>query len=174
MKKVLRRPSPAMVIAIVALIAALGGTAIAGGVINKKKAKNIANNVVTQRAPGLSVSHAGSADNATNATNAGNANTANSAKNVFFAQVDYNDSTPAVLSGSPGVAGNGEDFLGAPALTFPRNMAGCAVTVNLFNGGVDGFARQSTNSSGSRVVVVLNDQTGADVRQDFNLVAVCP
>jgi hypothetical protein len=174
MKKVLRRPSPAMVIAIVALIAALGGTAIAGGVINKKKAKNIANNVVTQRAPGLSVSHAGSADNATNATNAGNANTANSAKNVFFAQVDYNDSTPAVLSGSPGVAGNGEDFLGAPALTFPRNMAGCAVTVNLFNGGIDGFARQSTNSTGSRVVVVLNNEAGTDVRSDYNLVAVCP
>jgi hypothetical protein len=177
MKRVLRRPSPAMVIAIVALIAALGGTAIAGGVINKKKAKNIANNVVTQRAPGLSVSHAGSADNATNATNATNANnatTANTAKNVFFAQVDYNDSTPAVLSGSPGVAGDGEDFLGAPALTFPRNMAGCAVTVNLFNGGLDGFARQSTNSSGSRVVVVLNDQAGADVRSDYNLVAVCP
>ena len=174
MKRVLRRPSPAMVIAIVALIAALGGTAIAGGVINKKKAKNIANNVVTQRAPGLSVSHAGSADNAANATNAGNANTANTAKNVFFAQVDYNDTTPAVLSGSPGVAGNGEDFLGAPALTFPRNMSGCAVTVNLFNGGLDGAARQSTNSSGSRVVVVMYDQADVNVRQDFNLVAVCP
>jgi hypothetical protein len=72
MKKVLRRPSPAMIVAIVALIAALGGTAIAGGVINKKKAKNIANNVVTQRAPGLSVSHAVSADNANNANNANN------------------------------------------------------------------------------------------------------
>jgi hypothetical protein len=174
MKRVLRRPSPAMVIAIVALIAALGGTAIAGGVINKKKAKNIANNVVTQRAPGLSVSHAGSADNATNATNAGNANTANSAKNVFFAQVDYNDSTPAVLSGSPGVAGNGEDFLGAPALTFPRSMNGCAITANLFTGGADGVVRQSTNSSGSRVVMVEVDQAAAAIRQDFNLVAVCP
>jgi hypothetical protein len=30
-KKLLRRPSPAMIIAIVALVAALGGTAIAGG-----------------------------------------------------------------------------------------------------------------------------------------------
>ena len=55
MKRVFRRPSPAMVVAIVALIAALGGTAIAGGALNKKKVKNISNNQITQRAPGLSV-----------------------------------------------------------------------------------------------------------------------
>lgn len=65
MKKVFRRPSPAMVVAIVALIAALGGTAIAGGALNKKKVKNISNNQITQRAPGLSVSSAKSADNLT-------------------------------------------------------------------------------------------------------------
>jgi hypothetical protein len=64
MKKVLRRPSPAMVVAIVALIAALGGTAVAGGVLNKKKAKKIANSAITKRAPGLSVAHAKSADSA--------------------------------------------------------------------------------------------------------------
>jgi len=67
MKRVFRRPSPAMVVAIVALIAALGGTALAGGVINKKKAKKIANNVVTQRAPGLAVASAKSADTANTA-----------------------------------------------------------------------------------------------------------
>ena len=65
MKRVFRRPSPAMVVAIVALIAALGGTAIAGGALNKKKVKNISNNQITQRAPGLSVSSAKSADNLT-------------------------------------------------------------------------------------------------------------
>jgi hypothetical protein len=51
MKQVFRRPSPAMVVAIVALIAALGGTAVAGGALNKKKV----NNIITNRAPGLSV-----------------------------------------------------------------------------------------------------------------------
>ena len=51
MKRKFRRPSPAMVIAIVALIAALGGTAIAGGVLNKKKVNKIINN----RAPALKV-----------------------------------------------------------------------------------------------------------------------
>jgi hypothetical protein len=82
MKRVFRRPSPAMIVAIVALIAALGGSAVAGGVLNKKKAKKIANNVVTQRAPGLSVASAKSADSATNATNATNANNATNATNA--------------------------------------------------------------------------------------------
>ena len=51
-----------MVVAIVALIAALGGTAVAGGALNKKKVKNISNNQITQRAPGLSVKSADNAD----------------------------------------------------------------------------------------------------------------
>jgi hypothetical protein len=64
MKRLFRRPSPAMVVAIVALIAALGGTAVAGGVLNKKKV----NNIITNRAPGLSVASAKSADSAATAT----------------------------------------------------------------------------------------------------------
>jgi hypothetical protein len=66
MMKSLRRPSPATVISIVALIVALGGTAIAGGVLNKKKVKkistNVANGEITKRAPGLSVASAKDAD----------------------------------------------------------------------------------------------------------------
>jgi hypothetical protein len=181
MKKVIRRPSPAMIVAIVALIAALGGTAVAGGFITKKKAKNIANNVVTQRAPGLSVASAKNADHATNADNATNATTANKAKNVFFAQVDYSNTntTPDVISGSPGIVGNGEAFLGAPRLTFPQNMQNCAVNVNLTNGGGDGFGRWSGQnqggvSSGANVVVVLNDEAGSDTRSPYSIVAVCP
>lgn len=58
MKRGFRRPSPAIVIAIVALIAALGGTAIAGGALNKKKVKKITNNQITKREPGLSVANA--------------------------------------------------------------------------------------------------------------------
>ena len=68
MKKALKsRPSPAMIVAIAALIVALGGTAVAGGVLNKKKV----NKIITNRAPGLSVASAKSADNAKNADNLG-------------------------------------------------------------------------------------------------------
>jgi hypothetical protein len=69
-----RRPSPAFIISVIALVFAVGGGfAVAKKVSDKKSDKKIANKVVTKRAPGLSVAHAKSADTATNATNAANA-----------------------------------------------------------------------------------------------------
>ena len=156
MKKRLRRPSPAMVVAIVALIAALGGTALAGGFITKKKAKTVADKQITKRAPGLSVASAATA------------------KNVFFAKVSYSTASPVVVSGTPGIAGDGEQFAGAPRLTFPRNMESCAVTAILDNSGTDGIARRSDLSEGARVVLVLRDQASALIRSGYNVVAICP
>jgi hypothetical protein len=49
-----------MIVAIVALIVALGGNALAGGVLNGKKV----NTIITKRAPGLSVAKAQSAKDA--------------------------------------------------------------------------------------------------------------
>ena len=71
-----RLPGPAMVVAIVALVAALGGTALAGGVLSHKKVKRIsakvskkisrrmANLQISRKAPTLSVASAKSADQA--------------------------------------------------------------------------------------------------------------
>jgi hypothetical protein len=53
------RPSPAMIVAMVALIVAIGGTAVAGGVLNKKKV----NTIISNRASGLTVARAKNADN---------------------------------------------------------------------------------------------------------------
>ena len=78
MGSLIRRQSPALVVAIIALIAAFGGSALAGGgPITKKKSKKIANNVVTQRAPGLSVA------------NANTANVANKVGPLSAAKFDY-------------------------------------------------------------------------------------
>ena len=67
-------PSPAFVLALIALIAAVTGAAIAksggGRSVTKKQAANIANNQITQRAPGLSVDHAASAGKADSAGDA--------------------------------------------------------------------------------------------------------
>jgi hypothetical protein len=57
-----RRQSPALVLAVVALIAALGGSAAAGGFVTKKKAKKIADNEITRLAPLLSVAKSKVAD----------------------------------------------------------------------------------------------------------------
>ncbi|HET9120409.1 MAG TPA: hypothetical protein VFN72_07735 [Solirubrobacterales bacterium] len=76
-----RRPSPAMIVALAALVVALAGTAMAAptaikSILNKKEkkqVKNISKNQVNALAPGLSVKHAdtaGSADRAKQADNA--------------------------------------------------------------------------------------------------------
>jgi hypothetical protein len=58
------RPSPAAVIAVVALVAALAGTAVASdpgattSALGKKKVKKIARKQISKAAPGLSVAHA--------------------------------------------------------------------------------------------------------------------
>lgn len=70
---------PALVFVVLVLVVALAGIALGGtGGGNTKTIKRIAAQQVRTLAPGLSVAHAGSADNATNAGNAANA--ANAAK----------------------------------------------------------------------------------------------
>ena len=69
-----KRPSPALVISIMALVAAIVVPAYAA--LNKKDKKavrNIANNEITKRAPGLAVASANSANTADSADTAANA-----------------------------------------------------------------------------------------------------
>jgi hypothetical protein len=102
-----RRPSPTMIVAGVALIVALAGTAIAAPTAiksvldkkEKKQVKNIANKRITKRAPNLSVASAKTAANADNATTAGNGylgyarisvtGTVSQAKNITNANVTH-------------------------------------------------------------------------------------
>jgi hypothetical protein len=81
MDKRIKPPSPAMIVAIGALIVAVAGTAVATPIavksLNKKEKKVVkkiagkkANQAIDQRAPGLSVKHAGSADTANSAASA--------------------------------------------------------------------------------------------------------
>ena len=73
-RRINRLPSPAIVVAVAALVAALGGAAVAQPVANKavtkKKVKKIADKEIAKKAPGLSVAHADTADTADTATNA--------------------------------------------------------------------------------------------------------
>jgi hypothetical protein len=163
MRRRIRRPSPAMVVAIVALIAALGGTAVAAGVLSKKKVKNIAANQVTKLAPTLDVKSAKSAGKA---------------DNVLFARVAYSSASPSVTSSSGGVTGDGENITGTPRLIFPRDMTSCAITANVANSGGatnEAAMRQSNTSTGATVVLSMwRTDTGASLRSDFNVIAVCP
>jgi hypothetical protein len=97
-----RRPSPAMVVAGMALIIALAGTAMAAPTAIKsvlsKKEKSQVKNIVNGLAPGLSVANAANASNAANAANANNANTLDGVDSTGFLQVksrvrEVNDTT---------------------------------------------------------------------------------
>src|SRR5690349_7698966 len=99
----LRRPSPALVVAVLALVVALGGGQIADAASSKKQITAIVNKL----APGLSVLKAKSADTAKDADTAKSADRATSAKSADSArnalQLDgkpassYRDACPSGL-----------------------------------------------------------------------------
>jgi hypothetical protein len=77
------RPSPAMIVALIALFVALGGSgyaALSGK--DKKKVRAIADQQIAAKAGGLSVANAASAQSAANAANAQNAANATNAQNA--------------------------------------------------------------------------------------------
>jgi hypothetical protein len=141
--------SPATVIAMLALIVALGGTAVAGGVLNKKKV----NNIISNRASGLSVLKAKTADSAGSAGSA-------TASNVFGAETsDGATITKATLPGTT-VSKAGTSH----TIHFPRPVVDCVVTgSSLFENGAavlrSGTANPNdviaTNASGTSVEVMV-------------------
>ena len=100
LKRLKKHATPATVISIIALVVALGGTAVAGGLVNKKKV----NTIIDNRAPGLSVLKAKSADEAGSAK----------ASNVFGETQGVNGS---ILSPGMTVDHSGNTFTS----TFPRS-----------------------------------------------------
>ena len=104
----LRAPSPALVISLMALFLALGGTSYAATKVTLTKHKDAKadTTLVKGLAPSLSVKHAKTADNATNAvnaTNAGNATHAASADSATHA-TNATNATKATTAQTANVA----------------------------------------------------------------------
>jgi hypothetical protein len=159
-----------MVVAIVALVAALGGTAIGAAFVSKKQAKKIAANQVNKLAPGLSVKHAdsaGSADSAKHADSATNADTAKRSTNVMAASVSSSGTllhaTDAGTTSS-GSAGNYD-------VTFPRSITSCSFVA----GGKAGGREINSFQSGpdNNVAVLSFNSSGGASAVDFDLIVVC-
>jgi hypothetical protein len=107
----IRKPSPAILVAVLALVAAFTGTAVAGpdastSAITKKKVASIATKQINKLAPGLSVAHADTASNATNAQNAAHADTATTA-----AHADTADNSTSAQNANSLDGLNSTDFL---------------------------------------------------------------
>jgi hypothetical protein len=81
LKRHLRAPSPALVISLIALFVALGGTSLAASkvLVTKHKDAKADTTLVKKLAPSLSVKHAKTANSAVTAANATHATTADSA-----------------------------------------------------------------------------------------------
>jgi hypothetical protein len=124
------RPSPAMIVALIALVGAVGGSAMAGGgAVTKKQAKKIArsqaNGVVRQLAPGLSVGSARSASNAGNADKLDGLDAAQLQRRVRWALVKpLNATNPdaAIVAQSGGITLLSEDYEGANFLDFHESV----------------------------------------------------
>ena len=137
------RPSPAMIVAVLALTLALAGSAIAAPDASltalskaqvKRIAKKVANKQITKRAPGLSVAHAKTADNATNAQNATNATNATNitganSKNLPIAYGTATGGVTAVTGvGGTRTTSAASSGTGFRTITFTGNFSG--ITAN--------------------------------------------
>jgi hypothetical protein len=160
--------SPAMIVAVTALVVALGGTAV-GSVATisalskkeKKQTRNIAGQEIDKKAPSLAVA---SANSANTAASANTATSADVAKNVFGESQGVNGS---ILT--PGVTVNhaGSQFI----YTFPRSMVNCipVVTGQFFSGWT---AFQSGTAPENQNKITVQEPASSDGGHE--LVVVCP
>jgi hypothetical protein len=151
-----------MVIAVVALIAALAGTAFAGGFVTKKKV----NKIITNRAPSLAVASAKSADTAKTADTAKNATTATTAansealggKSLRGVQQWVHFFQGAIESQSGGITVTDLAAAGRQRVTFPTSVADCSINGN---GSTQNPATDATNFA-NFMVMVGRSTTGAN------------
>jgi len=146
LQRLKKHATPATVISIIALVVALGGTAVAGGLVNKKKV----NTIIDNRAPGLSVLKAKSADEA------------GKASNIFGATTnDAGTVTQATLPGTT-ASKTSNTF----TIHFPRTTVGCSVVgTGLFDGSTRALQAGTANPNN----VIASNDSGTSV----SVVVVC-
>jgi hypothetical protein len=147
LRRLKNHASPATVIAILALIVALAGTAVAGGVLNKKKV----NKIITNRAANLSVLSAKTADSA------------KKSDNVFGATT--NDAGAITASTLPGTTAS--KAANTFTITFPRSVQGCSV---VSSGLFDSESTALLSGTGNPNAVIASTPSGTAV----GVVVVCP
>jgi len=157
-----RRPSPAMIVAILALSVSVAGTAVAAGVFNKqekKVIKKLANKKITKRAGNLNVA------------------SADFANNVLAATVPAGDSctitnqTGGITAAIVGALPN--QFCD---VTFPRSVANCSVGATPLHPQQD-IGGQASIRYLSGATVRVTRRNGLDNFQAaglFSIFAVCP
>ena len=167
------RPSPSMVVAILALVVALGGTAYAaqsinGGAIQKQ---TIGGGKLKQKTlTGYQI----------NVNKLGVVPSAKRAAHTYWAVVN-NPANPgnATLArfSDPGITAT--EAGGAVNVIFPVNVSGCANVAGRDNAGTtvpnSGYAQTNISPANPNAIEVhTKDKNGANEDADFQLIVVCP
>jgi hypothetical protein len=168
-----RRPSPAMVVAVIALVAALAGTAYAAQSINGGAIKK-------QTIGGGKLKHKTLTGYQINTNKLGVVPAAKRATDTYWAVVS-NPSGPAnaTLARASDSGITATETGGAVTVVFPVNVSGCADVAGRNNAGTDvpGAGYAQTNSgpaNGNDIEVHTRNEKGANEDADFHLIVVCP
>jgi len=168
-----RRPSPAMIVAVIALVVALAGTAYAAQTINGGAIKK-------QTIGGGKLKHKTLTGYQINTNKLGVVPAAQRASHTYWAVVNNptgaGNATLARASDTTITAAEGG---GAVTVTFPINISGCANVAGRDNAGTTvpgaGYAQTNTSPANANAIEVrTRDEKGADADADFHLIVVCP
>jgi hypothetical protein len=171
-----RRPSPAMVVALIALFVALAGTAYAaqsinGGSIQKQ---TIGGGKLKQKTlTGFQI-------NLNKLGTVPAAKAANRASHTYWAVVN-NPGSPgnATLARASDAGISAAEGGGAVNVIFPVNVSGCANVAGRDNAGTTvpnpGYAQTNISPANPNAIEVhTRDKAGANEDADFHLIVVCP
>jgi hypothetical protein len=167
------RPSPAMVVALIALVAALAGTAYAAQTINGgaiKKQTIGGGKLKKDTLTGFQI----------NNNKLGTVPFAQVATHTFWAVIN-NPANPgnAALSRASGPNITAVEGGGAVAVTFPFNVSGCANVAGRNNAGTSvpnaGYAQTNSSAANPNAIEVrTKDKDGNNEDADFQLIVICP
>jgi len=167
------RPSPAMVVAAIALIVALAGTAFAAQNINGGAIKK-------QTIGGGKLKHKTLTGYQINTNKLGVVPTARRATHTYWAVVN-NPAGPgnAALARASDSGISAVEGGGAVAVVLPANVSGCADVAARNNAGTTvpnpGFAQTNAAPANANAIEVrTRDEKGAPEDADFHLVVICP
>jgi hypothetical protein len=169
-----RRPSPAMIVALVALVAALGGTAYAAGRIN-------GNSIVNQSIGGGKLKKKTLTGSQVNVNKLGEVPLAKRTTHTFWAVV-HNPAGPGnatlTRSSDAGVI-SASEANGAVDVIFPINVSDCANVAGRDNDGtsapVAGYAQTNVAPANQNAIEVhTKDKNGSPEDSDFQLIVICP
>jgi hypothetical protein len=168
-----RRPSPAMVVALIALVASLAGTAYAAQSINGGaiKKQTIGGGKLKQKTlTGFQI----------NTNKLGTVPFAKVATHTFWAVVD-NPANPgnAALARASGPNITATEGGGAVTVTFPFNASGCANVAGRNNAGTSvpnsGYAQTNSSAANPNAIEVrTRGKDGNNEDADFHLIVICP